>query len=328
MEREKILVMGGTQFIGRNLVERLLKSDRYEITLFNRQISNADVYPQCRKIKGDRSTSDIDQVGKTDWDHVIDLSGYYPAQLESLLANLQSPTKNFIFVSTCSVYDNGVDQTILRNEDAAIHSCTIEQAADRGDSTYGHRKAECERVLGKSGLNHVILRPSLVYGRYDYTDRFYYWLYQTKFKSTLLLPDNGERRFAITYVEDLVSAIEESLTSKKPRAVYTITSIPQVSVKDIVKQACSIFGTEPQIKSASPEFLHTNGVKPWVDMPLWLDCEYFTYDNERIQSDFDFRFVEFEASVKESIKYFDEIGWNEPIYGITEKERSSLLEKL
>ena len=326
--KEKVLILGGTQFIGRNLVERLLDSDTYQLTLFNRQISNAAIFPQCRKIKGDRSTSDIEQVNDTDWDFVIDLSCYYPAQLESLIANLKSPPRQFIFVSTCSVYDNGVDQTILRNEDAAVHSCTPEEAIDRDDNTYGQRKAESERVLAKSGLNHVILRPSLVYGSHDYTDRFYYWLYQAKFNSPLLLPDGGERRFAITYVDDLVSAMVEALTSNKPYSIYTITSIPQVSIKAIVEQACSIFGTEPQIKSASPEFLHANGVKPWVNMPLWLDCEYFTYSNERIKSDFDFRFVDFEASVKESINHFDEIGWNEPTYGITEKERLSLIEKL
>lgn len=326
--KEKVLILGGTRFIGRNLVDRLLKSDNYEVTLFNRQRSNADIFPQCKKLKGDRSTSEIDQVGETIWDYVIDLSCYYPSQLESLLANLKSPPKRFIFVSTCSVYDNGVDQSILRNEDSPIHSCSDEEAVDRNDGSYGHRKAECERLLGRSGLDHVILRPSLVFGRYDYTDRFYYWLYQVKFNSPILLPDNGERKFAITYVDDLVSAIIESMTNAKPRSIYTITSTPQISIGIIIEQASAILGVQPEIISASPDFLSANEIRQWVDMPLWLDCEYFTYSNQRIKSDFEFKFTELRESVQETIEYFDEVGWSEPTYGITDEIRKSLLEKL
>ena len=326
--KEKVLILGGTKFIGRYLVERLLQSDNHEVTLFNRQVSNADIFPQCNKLKGDRSTVDIEQVGENSWDYVVDLSCYHPAQLESLLANLKTPPKRFIFVSTCSVYDNGIDQTVLRKEEAPILSCSADEADHQSDSTYGHRKAECERLLGSSGLDHLILRPSLVYGRYDYTDRFYYWLYQVKFNSPILLPDNVDRKFAITYVNDLASAIVESMTSVKPRTIYTITSTPQISIRTIVEHASSILGIKPDFRSASAEFLNENNIRQWVDMPLWLDCEYYTYDNQRIKSDFDLAFTKLQESVKETIEYFDEIGWAEPTYGISEETRKSLLEKL
>ena len=100
----KILILGGTQFIGRNLVAQLLQEREYEITLFNRQQTQPNLFSGVKKIKGDRETEDIRQIAREHWDYVIDLSCYYPAALSSVLEQLQISPKRYIFISTCSVY--------------------------------------------------------------------------------------------------------------------------------------------------------------------------------------------------------------------------------
>ena len=100
---------------------------------------------------------------------------------------------------------------------------------------YGGKKAECERILAKANIDYRILRPALVYGRFDHTDRFYYWLYQVKMNKTLLLPDNGNRLFSITYVDDLVESIVESLIIDSDSDIYNVISEPILSIEKIVK---------------------------------------------------------------------------------------------
>ena len=166
---KNILILGGTNFIGRRLVERLLESEAYALTLFNRQRTHAELFPQVNKIKGDRETESIEQIVEGNWDAVVDLSCYFPAALENTLKALTKESK-YIFVSTCSVYDNEMDRSILKNETAPVLSCSAQQRSDRSAASYGNRKAECERLLMDSGMPYVILRPSLVFGTYDPTD--------------------------------------------------------------------------------------------------------------------------------------------------------------
>ena len=168
-------------------MERLLEMDAYEVTLFNRQRTHANLFPTVSKLKGDRETKDIQQIADRNWDVVIDLSCYYPDALNSAL-NAIKQVEKYIFVSTCSVYDNAHTHTRLRNEKSEILGCSAAQKVDRSPETYGNRKAECERILRDSGLPYVILRPALVYGKYDPTDRLYYWMYQVNMMDTLLLP--------------------------------------------------------------------------------------------------------------------------------------------
>jgi len=75
---EKILIIGGTNFIGRNLVEQLKNEDRYELTLLNRGITNANLFPDIKKIKGDRNAKEIAELVRGNWDYIIDLSCYFP----------------------------------------------------------------------------------------------------------------------------------------------------------------------------------------------------------------------------------------------------------
>lgn len=324
---EKILILGGTQFIGRTLVEQLQKLYKYDITLFNRQQTQADLFPNLNKIKGDRETNDIRQIENQDWDYVIDVSCYYPDALDRVLASLKGTLKKYILISTCSVYDNEQNQSILRDETAQILSCTVDERTDRTNASYGNRKAECERILKRSTREYLLLRPSLVYGAYDHTDRLYYWLYQVKHHQKLLLPDFGERIFSITYVHDLVQTIIRGIETSTT-GVYNVITATKTSIKQIVDIAAKYMNTSFETVNATPKFLAQHNINQWADMPLWLNSDYHTYNHAALKNDVQIQLTDFEKSIQETISYYDSCNWHEPTYGISETTRLTLLEKL
>ena len=322
-----ILILGGTQFIGRNLVMRLLAEGKHTLTLFNRQRTGTGLFPEAQTIKGDRDTDDIHQIAAQHWDYVIDLSGYFPAQLQASLGSLSKKPKKYIFISTCSVYESS-NPEVLKSEDAPMLSCTAALAVDQSPATYGNRKAGCEQILQESGIEYLILRPSLVVGPYDHTDRFYYWLYQVKKHETLVVPNLGASVFSIVYVHDLVDVILQALQTDSPSGIYTMISVPEASIGAIVDHASAQLGKAPKLMNASPDYLESKGIKQWVDMPLWLDGNHFTYSNNKLVNDFNFQPTSLGVAISETIAYFDALGWPEPTYGISETARIDLIKDL
>jgi len=322
---KKILILGGTKFIGRNLIEKLISTNRFELTLFNRQKSNSNLFPKLKKIKGDRETDDVQQIAKESWDFVIDLSCYLPYTLSSVLEQLKPSLEKYIFISTCSVYNNKANHSELRSEDAPLHDCTEEQAKEKTLKFYGKKKVACERILAKSGFNHVVLRPALVFGTHDYTDRFYYWLYQVRQKDSILLAEYGEHKFSITYIDDLVNSILQLLDAPSPSTIYNIISQPQMSIGQIVSTASQLLDRSPNIISAPADFLKEQKVSQWMDMPLWINGNYFTYSNQLILEELKLPVTNFEEATKATIGYYDVRGWAVPEYGMSEERKEELI---
>lgn len=325
---EKILILGGTNFIGRNLIETLLQLDNFDITIFNRGKSNPNLYHEIRKIYGDRNTPEIDSIFNRNWDYIIDLSCYFPHSLSTITKQLNNTLKRYIFISTCSVYNNDLNKSILRDENSPTLVCSDDEKTDTSLTTYGKRKAECERILQQSGLRYSILRPSLVYGQYDNTDRLYYWLYQIKRGHDVLIPNRGERLFSVTYVKDLVKAIIGTLTEELESDIYNVTTYPKLSISKLISTIVGIAGNQPKTYAADSGFLKSHNISEWTDLPLWLDCDYFTYDNTKANRGLNIEFTEFDVSIKETFDYYNNLEWKEPIYGISEMVKMELINKL
>ena len=325
---DKLLILGGTNFIGRNLVDSLLKLDKFDITLFNRGKTNPDLFPEIKQLHGDRNTSEIHLIDKEAWDYIIDLSCYYPHSLADIVSHLHKAPKRFIFISTCSVYNMDVDKSILRDENSAILGCTEKEKIDSSPATYGKRKAECERILTQSDLKYTIFRPALVYGQYDYTDRFYYWLYQIKKEKELLIPNQGKNLLSVTYVKDLVDVIIKSLKDDFASDIYNVTTYPDLTIAKIFDTTSQLLDKQPRVFSPNSDFLNDNKVAQWNDIPLWLDCDYYTYNNRKILKDLKMKITDFKDSVSETIDYYERLNWQKPGFGISEKIKNKLIEKL
>ncbi len=325
---EKILILGGTNFIGRNLVNKLIQLNSYNITLFNRGKSNPDLYSDIKELHGDRNTSDINLIFEENWDYIIDVSCYFPDSLSNIVSQMDNSLKRYIFISTCSVYDNNLDKSLFRDENSPTLSCTNSERIDSSVSTYGNRKAECERILTQSNLHYTILRPSLVYGPYDKTDRFYYWLFQIKKENQLLVPNQGKNIFSITYVNDLIEGIIKSINIDIDSNIYNVTSYPDLSISKLIDTASLLLNKHPNLNYVNSVFLNENNIAQWTDLPLWLDCDYFTYSNKKILKNLNLKITDFEESVSTTIDYYIQSGWQKPNYGLSEKTLKMLIEKL
>ena len=323
---DRVLIIGGTNFIGRHLIEKLSVNKKYDLTIFNRGITNPGLFPDVKKIIGDRNSEDIKLIQQGNWDYIIDLSCYFPKSLINILSGLSLNLKKYILISTCSVYQD--DKVILCNENALIKKCNQDQFYDQSASSYGNRKAECERILQSSTFNFTILRPDLVYGKYDSTDRFYYWLHQAKKYNKILVPNNGSPLFSLTYVKDLVNAMEKTIIEKLDRNIYNITTTTETSIRQILDATLETITNDPKFINASSRYLKSNKISEWTDMPLWIDSDYSTFDNKKILNNYNLKFTDFKTSVRETVQYYIFLGWPTPKHGINRGKQISLIEKI
>ena len=328
---KKILVLGGTGFVGRILTENLLKTDN-SVTLFNRGKRNPDIFPGVRKIVGDRLTDDITKIANENWDTVIDFSCMMPDNLEKIVGLLKGKAGRYIFVSTVSVYpmdDPGFWKSPVKEDDGTL-DCTPEQRKDPDVmATYGQKKAECERILtANDWLDSIIFRPGLIYGRYDYTDRFYYWLYKVEKQDRVLMPNEGKDKFTNTYSEDFAQLIQKAIDVKTHNKIYNAVTHKPVSIKDYLDASCKLLDKSPKFIKASLKFLEENEVGAWSDLPVWLGGMDLVVDFSRALKDFPVSFHSFNDSLKGCIEYYSSLGWPEPKTGLPEDRETALLEKL
>ncbi len=323
---DRILIIGGTNFIGRNLIEKLSANKKYDLTIFNRGITNPELFPNIKKIIGDRNTHDVKFIHQINWDYIIDLSCYFPQSLINILSGLSLSLKKYIFISTCSVYQDGKVNRCI--ESALIKNCNQDQFDDQSTNSYGNRKAECERIIQSSKFNFTVLRPALVYGKYDHTDRFYYWLHQAKKYDKILVPNDGLQLFSLTYVNDLVNTIEKTIFESPDRKTYNITTTTQISIRQILDYTFEIINNKPKLINANSQYLKSNKISEWTDMPLWIDSDYSTFENKKILDNYRLKFTNFKTSVRETIQHYNVLEWPTPNYGMSREQQINLIEKI
>ncbi len=311
---KKILIIGGTRFVGRNLIETLLLEKKYDITLFNRGITNPHLFPNIKKIKGDRKVKkDIQQITSKNWDYIIDISGYWPNALEQQLSLQQGNVGKYIYISTSSHYQFDIENPHLIQENEAIIPCTEEQKNSEEKKYYNQHKAECERILqAQKDLNYIILRPGLIIGKYDHTDRLYYWFHKMKSQEKILVPDSYFCKIPYTNINDLSQAIIQSLEIKNNFKIYNVSSF-NCSIKDWIFAIKKLWNNSSEFIEATTNFLKENDVQQWSSLPLWLDGHFFVTDNSRIIKDYNFIFTSFEKTIEQLIRYYSEIKkWETP----------------
>jgi len=312
---KKILIIGGTRFVGRNLIEQLMELGTYDITLFNRGITNPELFPSIKRIKGDRKVKeDVMQFCKMDWDCIIDISGYWPVALEQQLELQKGKVGRYIFISTSSHYQFDLENLHFIKEDEPILSCTPEQKANEAEGVYNQQKAECERVLARQkDLDYIILRPGLIIGKHDYTDRLYYWFYKVYHQKEVLVGENAMSKVSYSNVQDLAKMMIQSITIKNNFKIYNANSFT-ASLSEFIRLAENHLDKKVELVSASADFLEQHEVKQWQGLPLWLSKDILTIDNSRIQKDYNFKFTTIEKTTTDLIDYYsNEKKWAERI---------------
>ncbi len=153
----RLLILGGTSFVGRAIVEDALAA-RHELTLFSRGVTGGELFPDVDRRRGDRETGDYASLATGEWDAVIDVSAYYPRQVTEALAAVDGRFGRYVFISTVSVYDNS-KCAAERDEDSPRKAAVRDTETVTGD-TYGGLKVACEDdVLAALGDRATIVAP-------------------------------------------------------------------------------------------------------------------------------------------------------------------------
>jgi 2'-hydroxyisoflavone reductase len=263
----KILILGGTAFLGRHLVENALTRG-HTLTLFNRGRTNPNLFPNVETIQGDRKLSLAPLADRT-WDIVIDTSGYHPRDVRAAAELLAPNVSRYIFISTISVYSDF--STPNPNEDAPVARLDDPDNAEVSNETYGPLKTHCEDVVqALYGQRSLIIRPGLIVGPHDPTDRFTYWPVRAQRGGEILAPQAPTVPVQYIDVRDLAAwtnrAAEGNLTG-----VYNATgpATPQ-SIGEFLESCRRVAGVESTFTWVSPEFIAENNIVPFLELPLWI----------------------------------------------------------
>src|SRR6476659_4053006 len=257
----RLLVLGGTRFLGRAVVEAAL-AHGHEVTLFNRGQTNAELFPSVEKLRGDRS-ADLSALRGRAWDVVVDVAAYFPRVVETSVRAL-ADSGRYLFVSSVSVYAN---QSVPQFEDSELEA--LADPEDTSYDTYGARKAACEAVVQRAfGDRATIVRPGLIVGPHDPTDRFSYWPKRIAAGGRVLAPGDPGDPVQFIDVRDLAEFIVRLAESRRG-GVFNATGRP-ISFGDLLDACRAVTGSGAQLVWVPSSDLLAAGLDPWMGVPLWI----------------------------------------------------------
>jgi 2'-hydroxyisoflavone reductase len=271
----RILILGGTRFIGLHMTALALERG-HTLTFFNRGKTKTDRYPDIERIKGDRN-GEIDGLKDREWDAVIDNSGYVPRHVK-LTAELLAPkVKQYVFVSSISVYPNFAEP---RDESSPVGKLADESIEKVDGETYGPLKALCEQAAERAMPGRTtILRPGLIVGPDDNTDRFTYWPARAARGGEFIAPGSPKDAFQVIDARDL-AAFAINAVENNHIGVYNLVSNVNGFKFGELTDACIASANKRAKPKAKPsavylpaEFLEEQKVAPWSEMPVWLPAK-------------------------------------------------------
>ncbi len=263
----RILILGGTKYLGRAIVEAA-QVGSHELTLFNRGETDPGLFPDIETIKGNRD-GELDRLSGRRWDAVIDTCGYVPRIVGVSASALRDSVDRYVFVSTISVYGDvsrpGVD------ENAPVGKIDDESIEDIDEKTYGPLKALSEQqVVDTFGERALIVRPGLIVGPHDPTDRFTYWPHRMKKGGDFLAPGRPERLNQFIDVRDLAEWTVRLIENEVSGVFNATGPAKPVTMLDLLESCRITSGSDGTPVWVDETFLLDHEVAPWSDLPLWL----------------------------------------------------------
>lgn len=266
----KLLIIGGTKFLGRWIAEAAL-SRGHELTLFHRGHTNKGLF-EVEEILGDRD-GETDKLGGRRWDAVIDTCGYFPRVVELSADQLSETVGLYCFISSISVYESG--QSGADENGTLIRFGEMPKGEEITGETYGGFKVLCEEAVNRimGGEKSLIIRPGLIVGPHDPSDRFTYWIDRFGSREEILVPDRGAEPVQFIDVRDqaefVVRMVEQSssgvFNTTGPASVATLGDMWSAC-----RDGCDGLPTEIVISDA---FMKENEITEWVDFPLLLPLD-------------------------------------------------------
>ncbi len=261
----KVLILGGTAFLGRHLAHALVERG-HETAIFTRGRQRGDDTLAIVRYVGERADG-LAVIPRDGWDAVIDTSGYVPGIVASSCAHLAN-ARRYLFTSSISVYDPSVE---VVGDGRAPY---IARSADRPDDdpvNYGSSKKRSEDVVrAVFDERALIVRPGLLVGPYDPTYRFTYWVDRFADGGDIVVPGPPQRYVQFIDVRDAAAFMIRLLEDERSGA-YDVTGPPRAfTMEQVTKTAGKVLDADTKVVWVDETFLEANGLTGWIDLPLWI----------------------------------------------------------
>lgn len=251
----RILVLGGTSFVGRAIVEAAL-SDGADVTVFGRGRTGTGLFPEVPRLLGDRETGDYEALaagpGRSGWDAVVDVSGYVPRHVGQAMDALGDRVGRYLFISSQAVYPRtGLPAGAGEDTPRRAPERHTEEIHER---TYGPLKVACEdEVLARYGTRCTLVRPGVVVGPYDTQDAFTYWVRRAARGGRTALPGRPEQPVQVLDSRDLARFVLRLLTDDRPGAFNAGGPAEPLTLAGLIEICAQAAGSKVELVPVPPD---------------------------------------------------------------------------
>lgn len=259
------LVIGGTRFIGRHTVADLL-ANGYEVAMVNRGTRENPFVNDERvtHIEGDRKDRQTLRTANlsVDPDIVIDCVAYQPVDVETA-TDVFADVDGYVYISSGSSY--GAEEIPKIEGETPLCGCTPAQATDDSSETYGNRKAEGDRAVfaaAEAGVNAMAVRPCIVYGPHDYTERLDYWIDRVCSYDRVVVPGDGDNVWHRAYVEDVARALRIVAERGEPGEAYNVGDRRALTLEETIGTIAAAADAEIEVVPAGADALAAGDLSP------------------------------------------------------------------
>ena len=260
----RILVLGGTKFLGRAIVEAALARG-HALTLFTRGETNPELFAgEVVRLQGDRD-GDTAALAEGSWDAVVDTSGYVPRVVRQSTDALRDHVDHYTFISTVSVY-----ASFAQGPDEESPTAKLDDPASEDvDRDYGALKAACEDVVETLPFPTLIIRPGLIVGPHDPTNRFTYWVTRIARGAEVLAPGNPEAPVQFVDVRDLAGWTVRSIEESRMGVLNATGPERPLTMREALEDIRAATTSDAKLTWVSDEFLRERDIGTH-ELPLWL----------------------------------------------------------
>jgi 2'-hydroxyisoflavone reductase len=267
-----LLIIGGTVFLGRHLVQAA-RERGHTVTLFNRGQHNPELFPDVEKLRGDRKVeADLHAAlqGRR-FDAVIDTCGYVPRVVRLSAERLTDKADRYCFISSVSAYSdmttNGLDEN---GPTGTLEDPMVEEVTG---ATYGPLKALCEQAAEAAFPGRALnIRPGLIVGPDDPTDRFTYWPHRVAQGGEVLAPGDGTQPVQIIDVRDLAEWTIRLLEDGKSGIYNAVGPETPLTLGEVLETCRTVSGSDARFTWVPEPFLEEREVRQWIELPLWVSA--------------------------------------------------------
>jgi nucleoside-diphosphate-sugar epimerase len=241
----RILVLGGTSFVGRAIVADALRTGA-EVTLFGRGKTGTDLFPDLTRLVGDRDTGDYGALQDSSWDAVVDVSGYVPRHVGQAMNALGDRVGRYLFISSHAVYQHAGLQPGC-TEDAPRRP-PVRDTEELDADTYGPLKVACEDdVVARYGQRATIVRPGKVAGPYDPQDGLTYWVRRAARGGPVAVPGDPQQPVQVIDSRDLARLVVQLVADDRSGAFHAVGPAEPVTLGGLIETCALVAGTQVEI---------------------------------------------------------------------------------